>query len=476
MTKINSKLRKPVSYISWQSDSFGDISVEAVKHMLKENDLNKICRFYKLMLTRDTHIYSQITKRSSQLAACEYEITGNNKKMTDFVRNWFNDKDGFSIIIQNLLSAIAYGFSVTDLVWDIKDGYFVPKPIFLPQTLFHSDENGLYLNQNKNKKLYIEDSDKFLVHLHSIHAGNIIDIGLLKNLIWIFTLKSYVSANYAKYVDILGVPPVIVQADSDNADDIVDQILLLRSAGAAAFPKDAIINLLEGKASGNIFMDFIDYADSVIAQAVLGQTLTSNITKTGSYAAAKVHNNVRLEYLKLDAMLIENTLNGFIKTLCKFNFSESDTPKFKFGKLGFDDEKTKAETLSILANMGVNIPEEHVRDIFNIPGDKISANSRKLNEKSDTDFKTPPSIINSQSRTPDLPLDEIDKHTSDFAGNKAIFKDIEQTLVNIFKECNSYEEAQNRLIEAYPEIRLEILEKELAKAIANSEIYGNVDD
>lgn len=466
-------LKTKTTYSDYYSEYFGDITIEKVKYMLQENDLNRLCLFYRMMLLKDTHIFSEVNKRQSQLNACPFAIIGDDKKSVDFINSYFAKNNRLQQIMRNLLSAIPYGFSVTDLVWDIEDGKFVPTPYHLPQNLFYSDKNGLYLIQKLNKKLYIEDNDKFFIHLHTSAAGSIADIALLKNLIWLFTIKAYVIANYSRYVNMLGVPPIIVQHDTDKPAEIVDAVLELRSASVGAFPKDAVIELLEGKASPDMFFKFIEYADLKISQTVLGSTLTTQVDKTGSYAAAKTHNEVRLDYLKSDAALIESSINNLIQKIHKFNFNHDRYPRFKFDKIEYLDEKTRAETLQILYNMGLEIPASHIYDEFNIPEPEKNSTSLQVS--------SPPLAgngrkIESNKKTDNfIPADEIDRQANQ-AKTEPLEEEIYSALENILKNVSSYSDAFSKLLKAYPKIKLDKLEEVLMKYIANSEIYGHVED
>lgn len=456
-------LNKKIEYYNYYFESLSEISIDYAKSLLNSNDLNKLTHFYKLMITRDAHLYAQINKRQTQIASTPIKFTFKSDKHAEFYKKYFSEDNRLQTIIQNLLTAIVYGFSISDLVWDTKDNAFIPELYLIPQTSFYADKDGTYLLQ-RNQKLYIEDNDKFLIHFHTTESANITDLSILKKLIWVFTIKSYVIANYAKYISLLGVPPVIVQHDTDKASEIVDAVIDLRSAGVGAFPKDAIITLLEGKGSPDIFNSFINYIDDIISQVVLGSTLTSKIGSTGSYAAAKIHNEIRLDYLKLDAVLIENSINNLIRKIHKFNFNDTDYPQFKFDSIEYVDEKTRAETLQILANMGIKIPDQYIYDAFNIPTTNeekiIQGNSRKIGCSAETNIQ--------------LPADDIDKHILN-AKFLDIEKDILQTISRLFKTSSSYSEAISALIAGYPEIRIEKLENILMKYIANATIYGNTE-
>ena len=56
-----------------------------------------------------------------------------------------------------------------------------------------------------------------------------------------------------------------------------------------------------------------------IQKLILGQTLTSDVGSTGSYAAAKVHNEVRQDKTHADSKLAMRTIQGLVDTLASLN-------------------------------------------------------------------------------------------------------------------------------------------------------------
>ncbi len=491
----NKHLTSKINYSPYIYENFSVISVDYVKRMLNENDLQKLTKFYSLMKKRELHISAELRKRTQQLLSCGWAIEGEGKE-AEFIKTWAK-KAKLNHLLRNMMSSVAYGFSVFDLVWNRDAGTFTPTPYFIPQKYFNADNNGLYVQLTNGQQLYITDEQKFLVHLHPNDTGDITDYARMKELVWLFTLKSFIMANYGKYTENLGVPPIIIQSDSDKLTELVDAALELRSAGVGAFPRESLITLLEGKGNPTLFMDFLKYADTLFSEAILGSTLTSQMNGSGSYAAAKTHETVRFEYMQADALLVEETVNDLFKTILDMNFANvREYPVFSFDVNEYRDEKTAAEVLTSLSNLGLEIPESHVRRFFRIPsptkGEKVlkrqeggglGFNSRSsviLNPQGEESHK--PLFSHSEAQPKNLqpehnaalPADNLDKE-SDKLGTIPVENKMVAGLADILKKATTYEEAIHALEAAYPAFSLDELEQNLADYMANAEILGRAE-
>jgi phage gp29-like protein len=63
-----------------------------------------------------------------------------------------------------------------------------------------------------------------------------------------------------------------------------------------------------------------------IQRLILGQTLTSNVGDTGSFAAAKVHNEVRDDKRRSDLRLVTSTVQRLVDALWRLNAFSGDAP------------------------------------------------------------------------------------------------------------------------------------------------------
>jgi phage gp29-like protein len=95
----------------------------------------------------------------------------------------------------------------------------------------------------------------------------------------------------------------------------------------------------------------IQWANQAIAVAVLGQNLTTEV-QGGSYAAARVHGQVRQDLLEADAEYLSTALrNGVLRTWAEWNLGDPElAPWPKWDYTPPEDQAAKADTLQKLSS------------------------------------------------------------------------------------------------------------------------------
>jgi phage gp29-like protein len=117
----------------------------------------------------------------------------------------------------------------------------------------------------------------------------------------------------------------------------------------------------------------IDLCNREISKAVLGQTLTTEVGKTGSYAAGRVHGEVRQDLVEADGRAIEDVLQrDILGPLVFFNFGEDAVrqllPKWRIKTEPPEDLKQAADTYQVLiSQIGLPVAKDHLYDRFHIP-------------------------------------------------------------------------------------------------------------
>ncbi len=477
LAKIGQKLTKPIlmQRSSIQSGYEG-ISIKDVKYILQNEILDELIPLYYLMLQRDLHLASEINKRKMQLLTIPYKIEGNKK---EFVQKILDDENtDYFTLFQELTSAIPYGFSIIDLIWDVKEidglSYFIPTSFNqISQRFIYSDSgekaelgktlDHLYMYQNSKKKLIKSfDPRKFLIHLHKTDTGHITDYALLYKVAWFVVLKHSAISNNMNYFDTLGVPPLIVNYNSDSSDEInyiLNQALSLKSNSVGVFPKEAVLSTIEGKGTKADFMGFIDYCDKNISHYILGNTLAGDNSQGGSYALGKVHENIKEQYRAFDARLYEKTFTSFLNRILEMNFKDEKV-KFSFILEASEDLEKLSVVYKNLTDSGFVIPAEHISKVFNIPNvgkKEIEPNSKKFNSKSKI-----------------LPTDKIEAEINNL-DTKKIDNNIKKIVDSLILKANSYEEVYQNILKNYPDIDIKDMEEVLSSYIANSNLQGFID-
>ena len=460
---------------------FDDISVSHIKAILRNGDFSQTMKLYRTMLKRDWQISGDLQERKLKVLSSSYLVTG--KQHVEFIQDYL-DQIKLTSLLSDINSGIDYGFSIIDLVWENSlinnNTAFVPTKFnFIKQIMIQKDtKKGLFIQDDKNQKHFLEEQSlKILFHTHKMDSGDMLDYSTLSKLIWIFTIKSFITAQYMNFAELMGVPPIIVNSEAKDKDtimDMFDQVLELRSGSAGVFGKEDKVSLIEGKGSGEMFMKFLKYADNAIAHIILGGTVSSSDSNSGSYARDKTHNDVKKAFHKADMQLISETINDLIKRILDLNFNDvKEYPKFT---LILDEDielETTANAYKTLQDMGIDISKDQIQQLFKLKrkvsqqdlATPLAKQSSKTNNTVQRNFRE----FNSKK-----PLDHIDVQINSL-DTVAIEEQTLNEIQNIIEDADSYQEALTLLMEQYDEMDSNELESLVSNYIYNASLHGDID-
>lgn len=476
MKKDDKAKQAPILLEIDQQSALPKINIKTVLAAIANEDITDLIPVYTAFLKRDLHLASEMYKRRGQIVSIPYMIKSDDKKTKEILDGYLGTID-FSALLMDLSTAIPYGFSCVDMVYSTLEGVFAPYEFHLVHQRYFEYERRTrtlsFRESSTNKTDPSMNSDKFILHYHKSDGGELVDYGIMGQIVFTALLKhATINANM-QYFETLGVPPVIVKIDSSSEDElksILNQVMSLRSNSIGMFPQNAVVDLLEGKASKTEFLDFIRYCDSVMSHYIIGATLSGGKDQTGSFALGKVHDERRKDIMRLDARLLQKPINDLLKRILALN---TPTPKpftFTFDIGDETDEKLLSEVYKNLSDAGYDIPPEHISKMFSIEGVK---------RKSDA---TPPKAQNKKKRKQkELNTKKANTKTSapfrieDQAAavdTKPIERNIKTQMESILESASDYEEAIALLIEAFPDMSFDDLSTELESLIMKGLIIG----
>ena len=463
-----------------RSEAMTGVTIQQVKEILTGDDLSQTVRLFDLMVQRDLHLSGALSQRRDQMQTLPYKIEGAPQEVAlaeDYLK-----QIGLGTLLQDLSSALVYGFSAQDLVWEPmtldNKAAIAPRPTLLSPRYFAydhskpSDRQGLYYTQNEKKRyLGTLDRRKILLHLHRTETEQIERYSPLYKAAWFVALKHQVIASNMQWFDSLGVPPLIIATDTADAkvlDDVLYQALSLRSNAVGIFPKEVDAKLLtEGVGSKADFLSFIHYIDEQVSFFITGQTLATGSGSTGSYAQAKEHANRLYEKLSLDARLYAATLTALLNQIIAANLSAPKGVTLRFTVKKKGDKKEDSEVVKNLTESGYEIPTAYIEEQFGIKGvTKAPAKESNHTTEHNRRVRTHAPSDNTQTK----PLDRVSAAivNSDL---KQVEEALTQRLLQAIQEADSYEEAYALLVED-EQIDMEMLEKLLSRMIANAQLAG----
>ncbi len=343
---------------------------------------------YEEMEEKDAHLASILQTRKVAVQGMKYRVMPYSNelqdlKLADFVRSNIASLD-FEQIIINILDALGKGFSVNEIIWEVRDGRVVlediqwinPKRISFvhgekPQLI---DQEGLNCIQPAPWKL--------IFHCCKLRSGSVVRSGLLRTVAWVYLFKNYALKDWNVFNEVYGMPMRVGKyepwASPEDRESLRRAITSIGSDAAAIISKNTEIEFVEasGRASGQVnpFMAMAEFCNREMSKAILGQTLTTDVTNaTGTYSAAKVHHQVRRDIIQSDADNLAATLRmQLLKPLIGFNFGwEHHLPYLQFSLDEEFDPKSISEIFKNLNEMGIKIPHDHVAEVFGLPKLKV---------------------------------------------------------------------------------------------------------
>lgn len=457
------------------------ISFSLLKSAINENDFTKMNELYHLLLGIDLNIAGKLEQRKNALLENDFKVISEDEKFLKFYDKLKESFD-FEDFIENLTNAVYFGIDIQNLTYVLKDGYILPENTKnIPNIYIQKDETlkKLYIEDTNRNKIYLDDTDDLFItnFFYNFDKDSFLNNSLSAKLLYYSVLKHSVITLNLEYLDKNAIPAVIIKSDKlddeNLAKELLTQIQLLKSNSIGIFDKEVEITTLKQDTESK-FLELINYCDKKQNELILGGNLISSNEKTGTQSLGIVHQNRLKEIIKADAKKISKFVTNYLLKLCELNFSYS--PVFDFIIEVIDEEdatvlKTKAETLKIkadtitsLVNLGYEIPLEHVEKEFDIKGLKF-----KQKVKEDNKLE-----LNSQET---LALDDIDLLIDrNIKKEKENDKELLKIIDDLLKDCNSYDEAYEKLLKDFPNIKLESLEKTLINHIQNAYMLESLKD
>jgi phage gp29-like protein len=140
-----------------------------------------------------------------------------------------------------------------------------------------------------------------------------------------------------------------------------DVIALGLASGLPVQPEDSIEHIAATQAGE--FERFEQSLSKSIQKLILGQTLTSDVGASGSYAAAKVHAQVQETKRNADIRLITKTVQALINNLCTLN-AIANPPEFVMAD-GTGLELDRANRDKTLVEAGIlTLTEDYILDRY----------------------------------------------------------------------------------------------------------------
>lgn len=492
-------------YSTYPSNGLDPRRLARIFRQADQGDVTSQMELFEEIEEKDTHIFSQLQTRKLAVTGLDWTIqpagiTDIDKEIADFVENAIKKIPRLREVMLDIMDAVGKGISVSEIDWEPdKNGNFViagiewvhSKKLFWD---YETDEMKLCTMEYPEGISLPEN--KFVVHRYKAKSGYPSRAGILRIVAWMYLFKNYDIKDWAAFCEIYGMPLRLgkynAAASKEDKEALAEAIINLGADAAGIIPETAEIQFVESNktTSADIYESFARYCDEQTSKAIVGQTLTAD-SGGGSYAQGKVHADVRHDLTVADAQALAETINEcIVQPLVLYNFGPSvDCPVFQFDFKEAEDLKETVDIYkTLVCDMGLKIPEEHIYKKFAIPKPE---NGERVLE--------PPSVNPSQPAPPQpeqtmLKMkDTLDKETEDrqavidsmtdtaVAYSDKIFEKMFQPLLKLLDNETDLTalkkklEDKDELKKLYEEMESPELNDLLTQAVYLSSLVGRVD-
>ena len=364
-----------------------------VDTLQRGRDPEKGIDYLRSMENKDAHYAAMLESRKMGLLSHDWNIvpapedkTGEDKAA--FVQWNFETIDGtLTEKIRNMLDAIPIGFSVQEKIFEkVGAGDWAGK--WRLKNLKDKDQKNFSFKTDKFGNLLPDGvrykqryglelplpPEKFIIYVFNKKYGSWYGNGVGVVCSWYSWFKKDGLKFWLLLLQKFGNPTVKGKvpegAKTGDRDQFKNIIESLAERTGITLPPGFEVELLEATRQGEAgYIKLLDYCDKQISKRLVGATLTAEPGEVGSYALGQVHAGIREEFVKFDALSVQDAINEqVIKPLVDFNFADTtDYPRFEFIFEQPVDRKALAETLKLAQEAGVVIPMDWAHEELRIP-------------------------------------------------------------------------------------------------------------
>lgn len=436
----------------------------------------KDMRIYKELMC-DPHVLACVQSRKAGVLSLDWDINRGIDK-DENTENIFKLLKSLDIhkLINDILDATLYGFQPLEIIWQKnKSGYILPtKIIAKPSEWFcFDDNNNLKFRTKENYYGELLPNKKFLLAQNNPSYNNPYGERTLSRVFWNVTFKKGGMKFWVVFTEKYGMPHLIGKhprgATKEETNTLADMLEEMVQDAIAVIPDDSSVEIQEASksSSAEIYEKLIDKMNAEISKAILGQTLTTEIGSTGSYAAANTHMAVRQDIIDSDKKLVESVINQLIAWIYEINFSNAEIPVFEMFAPE-DVDLTLAQRDKILSETGVKFTKEYFIKNYGLEDDdfEIREDILPINPNF-KEFKEDDPIIVGQKQ-----IENLFNFISETKLNEQSQKMI-SPLISLLENCESYEEAYELLTDK--NLKSKKFEESLQKALFLCELQGRSD-
>lgn len=353
--------------------------LSAILRQADQGDLDALLTLAEEMEERDPHYASVLQTRKLAVLGLERQLVWSpgeedHPKAAEIHQacSGLINAPIFEGLLLHLLDGIAKPYSVVEILWNTAA---VP---WEPRDYQWRDPRWFKLDRETGSELLLREPGevdgvplppfRFATYLAGRKSGLIARGGLARLVAFSFVCKLYGLKDWLAYAEIFGIPLRLGKYDATATPADVEvlkrAVFGLGSDAAAVIPQSMLIefpNLGQAAGGAEIFVTLVNWIDSQVSKAVLGQTMTTD--SGSSRSQAEVHDEVRTDLLKADARgLSAIVTRDVIAPFVLFTWGpDAPAPALSLVVEEPEDMAALSAALGVLVPLGLEVDQAEIR-------------------------------------------------------------------------------------------------------------------
>lgn len=277
-------------------------------------------------LEGDDEISGALDTRREAVLATPWRLEPYNSDAISFINDEI--KARLDDILRGGFVAVPYGYSVLEVVYMRHENGRIglAKVQEKPFEWFYWSTSGQMMRRGTDGTEYQCDPLKFFATVRSASYRNPYGEALLSRLYWPWFFRTHGWQFWMQWLERWGTP-FLVGKTTGSPENMANALAAAVQSATIAVNVDEEVHVVQQNSGSAHFEHFEEAVTKRIQKMILGQTLTTD-AKGGSFAAAKVHDNVRMDKRNADIRLIGGTVQRIINALWLLNDFAGEPPAF----------------------------------------------------------------------------------------------------------------------------------------------------
>ena len=431
-------------------------------------------------LESDDEIYAAIETRREALIATAWRLEGAKGKQTD--ATWNEIDKHLPTILRGAFNAVLYGYSVQEVVYKNDGLVGIESVSEKPIEWFEPKQNGelIYRSTIYPMGIPVDKQFKFLLTVRNETYRQPYGEALLSRLYWAWLFRTNGWKFWVKNLERAGTPflkgtaPDYMLPDGTPAVDKMADILGAAVQNATlALPEGWTAEFMSAQQNGATFEQFETAVIKRIQKVILGQTLTSDVGSSGSFAAAKVHAGVLEDRKRADIRLVSKTIQTLVNSIHVLNGYAGEPPIFIMeDNTGLEVDRAERDAKLVQAGVLKLTPDYLLRVYdfedgdFEIPAVEPLAPATKEAPPPPSNFSGGQSVFTPAQQVIEKLGDELMSNATSPVEPSVIFAAV--------KAATSYADLENRLAVIFDKTDTEQFRVALERATFAADVLGFV--